>query len=171
MARPTAPQGDNKVWALFQEPAYILARPMTRRAKFLREAHPTTLDVLDRHMLLQVAYSTSPCGKWLFVAVVDQTGAAHDLCAHAVPGDAPEPFVVSTVWDFTLGMAVKANVEWHIVIAKWGFMSPCELDGTFLLLGLQNESDACVYSLVSTPRSGDVDMRRPSPTASDLACR
>lgn len=129
MARSFTP--DSKVRALFQEPAFVLARPMQKRAKFLREAHPASLDVLDRHTFLHIAYATTPCGKWLFLAAIDQVGTAHDLRARLIPSDCVvENFVVGTVWEFTLSMAMKANVEWHLVIVKLGFMTSSEYDGT-----------------------------------------
>lgn len=141
MARSLIPGDDSKVHALFQEPAFILAHQAQKKVKFLREAHPGTLDVLDRHMLLHVAYLISSCGKWLFMATIDQVGSAHDLRALLIPSDCEESFVVSSVWEFALGMAMKAHVEWYIVIVKLGFMSSGEFDGMIYCLLLTN----CAY--------------------------
>lgn len=140
MARSLIPGSDSNVDALFQEPAFILAHVAQKKVKYLREAHPSTLDVLDRHMFLHVAYLISSCGKWLFMAIIDQAGSAHDLRALLIPSDSEESFVVSGVWGFALSMAMKANVEWHIVIAKLGFMSAGEFDGMFYHLWVSNRA-------------------------------
>ncbi|KAF8171817.1 hypothetical protein BJ912DRAFT_994983, partial [Pholiota molesta] len=44
---------------------------------YVRAAH-TSLDVLDRHTLLHVAYHLTACGKWIIAACVDQRGEAYE---------------------------------------------------------------------------------------------
>lgn len=116
--------------ALFQEPAFALARPLSRKPTYRLEAHPSTLDVMDRSSILHVGYRFSPCGKWLLVACIDQRGEMHELKAWLLPGDGVETFAVSNVWAFAVNIAAKANVEWRIVIAKLGHIEETEIDGT-----------------------------------------
>ncbi|THG99552.1 hypothetical protein EW026_g2824 [Hermanssonia centrifuga] len=128
MSRKILPADEKKTRALFQEPAYTLARSLHSKVKFVREAHVSTLDVMDRHTLLQVGYYISPCRKWLFAACTDQRAEAHNVRAWLMPTDSREPFVVAHIWDFAQSMAMKASIEWHIVITRVGSMSATEFD-------------------------------------------
>ena len=110
--------GDSKLRSLFHEPAFALARPARKKVTFSLNAHPSSLDVLDKHYILHVGYRVSECRKFLFAATVDQRGEAHDLKSWLIPDDYSDTFVVTSIWSFTLGMASKANIEWRIVIAK-----------------------------------------------------
>lgn len=115
--------------ALFQEPAYTLARPLAKKATFRLEARPSSLDVVDRSSILHIGYRLSSCGKWLLAACIDQRGEMHELKVWLVPGDGAETFIASSVWALALHVAAKANVEWRIVIAKLGPIEEAELDG------------------------------------------
>ncbi|EKM59526.1 uncharacterized protein PHACADRAFT_181524 [Phanerochaete carnosa HHB-10118-sp] len=119
-------QGDH-MQALFQEPSFVLARPLSRRPTFHLEARTSTLDVMERFSILHVGYRVSPCGKWLLVACVDQRGEMHELKAWLVPGDNLEAFVVKSVWAMALNIAGRVNVEWRIAITKHGAMNELEL--------------------------------------------
>lgn len=122
---PDAP----RMQALFQGPAFTLARPLSRKATFRLEARPSSLDVMDRMSILHVGYHWSTCGKWLLAACIDQRGETHELKAWLIPSDGVEAFVVSNVWALALHVAAKANVEWRIVIAKLSFMDEAEVEG------------------------------------------
>ena len=115
--------------ALFQEPAFTLARPLARKATFRLEAHPSSLDVVDRTSILHVGYRLSSCGKWLLAACVDQRGEMHELKVWLAPSEGVGTFVASSVWALALHVAAKANVEWRITIAKLGTMEEAEVDG------------------------------------------
>ncbi|KAI0346942.1 hypothetical protein BDW22DRAFT_476714 [Trametopsis cervina] len=119
MARRLLASGE-KTRTLFSEPAFALAAPIHRKVAFSLEAHPSTLDVADRHYMLHVGYRASECGKWLFATCIDQRGEAHDLKAWLMPDDGLEHFIINSVWEFAMNMATKANVEWRIVISKLG---------------------------------------------------
>ncbi|KAK7689059.1 hypothetical protein QCA50_007750 [Cerrena zonata] len=106
----------------------VLARPFQPNVHFIREAHPSSLDVLDRHTILHVGYRVTPCGKWLLATCTDEWGEAHDLKAWLIPDDADESFTVTSVWNFTYAFAAKANIEWRVVISKLGPLSEKELD-------------------------------------------
>ncbi|KAK2462265.1 hypothetical protein APHAL10511_005571 [Amanita phalloides] len=118
-----------------EEPAFTLARPLPCKVSFVREAHPS-LDVVDRFTLMHVGYQSSICGKWLVAACIDQRGEAHDigtwLTHTSVEGQeielSEETYAVMKVWDFVLSFAKKANVEWRIVITKYGIMGEAELN-------------------------------------------
>lgn len=120
-----------RMQALFQEPAFALARPVPKKPTFRLEAHPSTLDVVDRFSILHVGYRVSPDGKWLSAACVDQWGEMHDLKAWVMRDDAGEEFIVKSVWALAFNIAARANVEWRIAIAKYGGMNELELDGKF----------------------------------------
>ncbi|KAG2070001.1 hypothetical protein BDR04DRAFT_1077345 [Suillus decipiens] len=113
--------------AYFQEQPFVLARPSST-VHFAQTTPARSLDVMDRHTLLQVGYRFSTCGKWLFAACVDQHGETYDLGTWLIQ-DEMETSAVVQVWNFTLQFAKRANVEWRIVIAKLGSMSVSELEG------------------------------------------
>lgn len=129
MSRALLPAGE-KARALFSEPAFALTRSTTRKVTFSLEAHPSTLDVADRHYMLHVGYRVSECGKWLFAACIDQRGDAHDLRAWLVPDDDSDQFVVNNVWEFAMVTAKKAHVEWRIIVSRLGAMPANELHST-----------------------------------------
>ena len=137
MSRALLPNGE-KERALFGEPAFGLVRVLARRVKFSLEDHPITLDVMDRNQMLHVGYTISECGKWLFVAFMDEKGDSHDLRAWLVPDDEPEQFVINNVWDFAMTMAKKAHAEWHIIVTRLGAIPVNELH--------------CAYSTLSSKR-------------------
>lgn len=113
----------------FAEPAYALASSVQKKATFSLETHPRSLDVFDRNYMLHVGYRTSECGKWLFAACIDQRGEAHDLKAWLIAEDSPEHFIVTSVWNFIMNVATKANLEWRVVISRLGVIGVAETDG------------------------------------------
>ena len=132
---------------LFYAPAFLLTRTLPGQhghgqsqpplVSFVLDAHPRSLDVLDRYALLHVGYQFSTCGKWLFACCVDSRGEAHDLGAWLVNNDASDSAFAPTVgkvWSFVHNFARQAHVEWRIVISKLGSMGPEELDGEHLLV-------------------------------------
>ncbi|KDQ65114.1 hypothetical protein JAAARDRAFT_108506, partial [Jaapia argillacea MUCL 33604] len=112
----------------FQEPAFAIARPLSFRAKFLREYPAHSLDIVDRHTLLHVGYRLTSCGKWLLAACIDQRGEAHDIGVWLVQSDHKEIDVISQVWSFAQQLARKADVEWRLVVSKLGPLSESELN-------------------------------------------
>ena len=134
MSRPFNIESETPIHALFQEPAFVLSGRTARKVCFSRVPHPYTLDVMDCQRLLHVAYTVSPCGKWLLAASIDQAGMAHDVHCWLLPSENVESFTVGTVWEFGLQMALKANVQWHIAMVRLGFMPCGEYDGTPLSL-------------------------------------
>ncbi|KAJ2926208.1 hypothetical protein H1R20_g10879, partial [Candolleomyces eurysporus] len=119
---------------LFQEPSFSLARPQRTKVTYVRSTH-SSLDVVDRFTLLHVGYQVSPCKKWVFASCIDQRGEMYDLGLWLMhledenedeSDEGYEASVIGKVWTFTLEFARKANVEWRIVIAKLGLMSPTE---------------------------------------------
>lgn len=113
----------------FAEPAVTLASPVRKKATFAFEAHPRSLDVLDRNYMLHIGYKTSECGKWLFAASIDQRGEAHDLKAWLIAEDSPEHFIVTSIWDFVMNIVTKASVEWRVIISKLGAVGVAETEG------------------------------------------
>ena len=131
LSRTLAIEEDN-VRSYFQDPMLVLARPFQPSAQFVREAHPRSLDVLDRHAMLHVGYSVTPCGKWLLISSIDEWAEAHDLKVWLIPDDTDESFIVTSVWTFAHAFAAKANIEWRVVISKLGPLTEKELDSKFL---------------------------------------
>jgi mediator of RNA polymerase II transcription subunit 13 len=128
----------------FMDPSFTIARPRYNKVTYVRAAH-TSLDVLDRHTLLHVAYHLTACGKWIIAACVDQRGEAYETGvwltqepvererdAHeGAEGEvSKEEYAVRRVWEFAMQFARKANVEWRVVFARLGVISEKELDGT-----------------------------------------
>ncbi|KAI0699800.1 mediator complex subunit 13 C-terminal-domain-containing protein [Cytidiella melzeri] len=126
MSRALLP-ADDKTRALFSEPAFALAGSIHRKVTYSLEAHPSTLDVTDRNLMLHVAYCVSECGKWLFAACIDERGDAHDLRAWIVPDDDSDSFIANNVWEFSMSTATKAHVEWRVILAKLGAIGVAEL--------------------------------------------
>ncbi|THH18281.1 hypothetical protein EW146_g2660 [Bondarzewia mesenterica] len=127
MSRRFSDHGE-RVRNFFQEPAVTLARPVHNKVHLVREFPARTLDVLERHTLLHVGYRVSACGKWIFAACIDQRGEAHDLGVWLSQSEYPETHLVQQLWQFAVNFAKKASVEWRIVFARLGSMSPAELD-------------------------------------------
>lgn len=48
-------------------------------------------------------------------------------------GNSEDALVVRRVWDFLLGFAKRADVEWRVVISKLGVMEEAELTGSIFL--------------------------------------
>lgn len=114
--------------ALFQEPAFVLARPLLKKPTFRLEARVKSLDVMDRFSVFHVGYRVSPCRRWLFAACVDQRGEMHELKAWVLQDDNSEKFVVRSIWALAVNVAARANVEWRIAITKHGTMNALELE-------------------------------------------
>ncbi|EMD41184.1 hypothetical protein CERSUDRAFT_111735 [Gelatoporia subvermispora B] len=125
--------------AYLHAPAMTLARALpsghpdqsrgykqSARTSFLLEAHPTSLDVLERHTLLHVGYHTTPDNRWLLAACVDERGEGHEVTAWLLPTESTEDFITSQVWNFVHTFARRASVEWRIVISKLGAMRNLE---------------------------------------------
>ncbi|KAH9853381.1 mediator complex subunit 13 C-terminal-domain-containing protein [Lenzites betulinus] len=121
----------------FEAPAYALvgsASGKTRsesvlpQVSFALESSVSSLDVMNRHMLLHVGYQVSSCGRWILAACVDAAGEAHEIKAFLTPDDNVEAFVVSQVWSFAREFARRANIEWRIVVSKLGIMTHSEID-------------------------------------------
>lgn len=151
----------------FAEPAYALTAPEHKKISFSLEAHPRSLDVFDRHYALHVGYRTSDCGKWLFAACIDQRGEAHDLKAWLIAEDSPEHFIVTSVWDFVMNTATKANVEWRVVISRLGVIGIAETDGRSCSTHRRHDIDRGIYFSVDR-KVGFCDAGEPAP--SPLTC-
>ncbi|KAJ7574277.1 mediator complex subunit 13 C-terminal-domain-containing protein [Mycena floridula] len=117
----------------FEEPAYTLARSQPK-VSFVRSQH-ASLDVLDRHTFLHVAYNISKCGKWILGACIDERGEAHDSGIWATQEENDEEeeegmleeHIVCKIWDFTSAFVKKADVEWRVVITRLGTLKEAEL--------------------------------------------
>ncbi|KAI0829265.1 mediator complex subunit 13 C-terminal-domain-containing protein [Trametes gibbosa] len=121
----------------FEAPAYALVRSASGKARseptvpqvsFTLESSVSSLDVVNRHMLLHVGYQISSCGRWILAACIDAAGEAHEIKAFLTPDDNVESFVVSQVWSFAREFARRANIEWRVVITKLGIMAYSEID-------------------------------------------
>ncbi|KAL0577556.1 hypothetical protein V5O48_004419 [Marasmius crinis-equi] len=124
-----------RVRDFFQEPAVTLSRPSSDTKVTYVNSARTSLGVMDRHTLLHVGYQVSHCKKWILAACIDQRGESHDLKVWlSQPPDSErddmvsEVEVVRKVWSFAIQFAERADVEWRIVFAKLGLLSPAELD-------------------------------------------
>jgi len=127
-------KGDTRIYSM--APSFTLARPIHNKVSFLKAAH-TSLDVMDRYTLLHVAYHLTPCGKWITACCVDQRGENYDLgvwLTHPPEHEgetehSDEEYAVKKVWDFAMQFARKTNIEWRVVFAKLGDLSPPEMEG------------------------------------------
>ena len=117
-----------RVRTLVREPAYTLAPPSHSTVTFTRDHPPYALDVVDRNMLLHVAYGVA--GRWLLAAATDERGTAHELEVWALQEGEPSHFIANTVWSFVKRLAMRASVEWRMFIVKAGVMGATEVDGT-----------------------------------------
>ena len=130
MARPFLDH-EESVRVLVQSPAFALPRPQRPKPILLRQAPARSLDVMDRHLLLQVGYCTSACGKWIMASCVDQRGGGHDLGLWLnQPEDGnPEEFIVNKVWGFAMTFTKRTDVEWRVAFSKAGSIDEREMEG------------------------------------------
>ncbi|KAF9643307.1 hypothetical protein BDM02DRAFT_3191865 [Thelephora ganbajun] len=129
MSRPLFTQ-EESIRTLVQSPAFVLSRPQYPRPIFLRQAPARSLDVMDRHLLLHVGYSTSTCGKWIMASCIDQRGGSHDLGFWLKQPDVeiPEEFVVNKVWEFAMSFMKRTDIEWRVAFSKAGPIDEREMD-------------------------------------------
>ncbi|KAH7101076.1 hypothetical protein BKA62DRAFT_704230 [Auriculariales sp. MPI-PUGE-AT-0066] len=133
----------------FDAPAVALARKARDvRAEVKYEWPVRHLDVLDRHTFLHVAYALSSCGTWVLFCAIDERGessvtqswawTAHwDDETEAEPSSTdPEeqrnrtltPYQLTRqVWKNAMDVAGQADVEWRLVITKYGVMARDEV--------------------------------------------
>jgi len=123
---------------MLMAPAFTLSRPIHNKVSYVR-ATEASLDVVDRFTLFHIAYHVSACGKWILAACVDQRGESYELGvwltqpagANDSDGElSEEEYIVRKVWEFGMGLARRANIEWRIVVSRLGVMSQREYDGT-----------------------------------------
>ncbi|KAI8984928.1 mediator complex subunit 13 C-terminal-domain-containing protein [Trametes punicea] len=121
----------------FQSPAYaLICTPVNKgssgsaaaQVSFALESTVSSLDVMNRHMLLHVGYQVSSCGRWILAVCVDAEGEAHELKTWLTPDEGVEAFLVSQVWGLVHEFARRANIEWRIVVSKLGVMAHSEID-------------------------------------------
>lgn len=133
------PEDVTQARMVFHAPAFVLSSGgpdygpyQSPKITFALEAHPNSLDVVDKYSFLHVAYRISSCRQWLLAACVDVRGEEHDLGAWLLPAESPDTFIVSQVWSFVRIFAARASIEWRITLAKLGAMKETELDGASL---------------------------------------
>ena len=130
MSRQFSENGE-KVQIHMQDPSFTIARPLHPKIKLQWRAPAASIDVVDRHTLLHVGYSITPCGKWILASCIDERGEAHDIGVWLTQGEGKDMDIVSQVWSFALRFARQGNIEWRIAIAKLGSMREPELNGEF----------------------------------------
>ena len=132
MSRRSSDQ-EESARVLVQTPAFALSRPHFPRPIFLRQAPARSLDVMDRHLLLHVGYSTSSCGKWVMASCIDQRGGGHDfgLWLNQPDDELPQEFVVNKVWEFAISFMKRTNIEWRVAFSKVGSIDEREMEGQF----------------------------------------
>ena len=123
-------ENGEKIQSHLQEPSCTIARPIHHKVKLQWQSPALSLDVVDRHTLLHVGYSVTPCGKWILASCIDERGEAHDIGVWLTQGEGNDAHIVSQVWSFALRFARQGNIEWRIVIAKLGSLRESELNGT-----------------------------------------
>ena len=112
------PENNLRRW--FKAPAFTLPRASISSGPFVFEHISTELDLVDRHTFLHVGYKISQCGKWAFVASIDQHGETHDFDEWMLPEEQDDEALAAHIWKCALDIATQANVEWRITIAKLG---------------------------------------------------
>lgn len=123
--------GKDDIRSYLMAPSFTLARPIYNKVSFVR-APNTSLDIMDRYMLLHVGYHVT--GKWIIASCVDQRGECYDLGVWLTQSDGEsdisnEEFAVRKVWDFAMQFAKRVNVEWRIVFARLGVLTVEEVEG------------------------------------------
>ncbi|KZT66995.1 hypothetical protein DAEQUDRAFT_729591 [Daedalea quercina L-15889] len=124
--------------AYFQAPAFSLACALPSRKSlrqhnpitvaFTPESRPSSLDLVNRHMLFHVGYSVTPCKRWLLAAGVDERGDSHEFGAWLLPDEAVDASIVRQVWSFARNCTARVSVEWRLAVAKLGPMGGMELN-------------------------------------------
>lgn len=144
--------------AYFQSPAFSLASPLPSRkdkgaVSFAFETRPSSLDLVNRHMLFHVGYTITPCRRWLLAASVDGRGDTHDFGVWLLPDESVDAFIAKQVWTFARTGMARASVEWRLAVAKLGPLGVAELDGTLRLGYFQvNRIDDILGSLDTPSR-------------------
>ncbi|GAA98147.1 uncharacterized protein L969DRAFT_46139 [Mixia osmundae IAM 14324] len=90
-----------------------------------------SLDILDRHRMLHVAYAISADRRWLCLACVDDRGEGHTVRVKLLPANVQpgQTYIQACllVWELAQGTATSASVEWRVVIVKMGLLEALEL--------------------------------------------
>lgn len=135
----TLGHSEDNIRFYFMAPSFTLARPLHNKVSLIRAAH-TSLDVMDRYTLLHVAYHLTACGKWITACCIDQRGENYDLGIWHSAGEyegetvhSDAEYAIKKVWNFAMRFARKTNVEWRVVFAKLGRLSPHEIEGKLLV--------------------------------------
>lgn len=112
-------------------PAFHIARPKEKpvEVKFTLSWPPPTLNLVDRHMFLHVAYAVSASGEWLVAMVVDERGQSQETKVWRLETRYSHDRLVSRVWEFATTFAKTADVEWRMVVCKLGLMGWDEIAG------------------------------------------
>jgi mediator of RNA polymerase II transcription subunit 13 len=95
-------------------------------------------------MLLHFAYQPSECGRWLVATCTDQAGHASDVKVWVLAenGEEEDPIrartseIVQYIWEFIIGFARKADIEWRVIVTRIGCLEEAELQGSSLITNL-----------------------------------
>lgn len=117
--------------AAIAHPAFHIARPVEKpvEVQFTLTWPPPTLNLVDRHMLLHVAYALSASGEWLVAMAVDERGQSQETKVWKLETKELYERIVGKLWAFATGFAKTADVEWRMVVCKSGLMGWDEVAG------------------------------------------
>lgn len=101
-------------------PHFTLSPRQYDLATFSLKWPPPSLEVLDRHRFLHVAYTVTPDEQQIALVVCDDRGEMH--LTETIPLTTPqEQERVGKVWLYLHALLRKSSVEWRVVVA---FISP-----------------------------------------------
>ena len=103
-----------------------LAAAIPKSVQFKMTADPPS-DLLDDNSFFHLAYSWSASGQWLTTAWIDSFGQHQATASYSLYGRKFNE-VAREIWETTLNILKSKNVNWRVVIAKEGLLTPSETD-------------------------------------------
>jgi hypothetical protein len=131
---------------LFQSPAFVVSPRRHTVIEFDLKWPVPSLEILHRHRLLHAVYDVVPSTncighEWIVVSVIDESGESWKTVPKllkARSGIMNEKLRLKEVWKIVQSSILKVNVEWRVVISRYGLMSKLEIEGErfFFLLSV-----------------------------------
>ncbi|KAI9742990.1 MAG: mediator of RNA polymerase II transcription subunit 13 [Claussenomyces sp. TS43310] len=113
-------------------PSILLEQPLPRIIDFKLTPNPSA-SLMQENSVMHIAYAQSLDDRWITTAWTDNIGDLQ-LTASYCLGRKDEPLtttfasVAEEIWDTTLEIISTRKVNWRIIIARCGVMTPPEVD-------------------------------------------
>lgn len=132
----TAPASPTPI-RLFQSPAFTLSPQRKTAVEFELKWPVPSLEILHRHRILHIAYDrvvikNFPGYEWIVVGAIDESGESWKTVPKLIKTaqrTTYERLGLKEVWRIAQTSMAKVDVEWRVVICRYGLMSKIEIQG------------------------------------------